>query len=247
MSDRIALRAWDVDLALGGATVLAVVSIAVVVLLLIGGAVDGWMIELTAAELGIAGRSSIRPTAVRLATARAIAHLPLVAVLVALLGPIVAVTYGELTLPGDLGTPIAIRVAESMPIPIGIVLVTAVLCDALGALAVRAVALSGASIVGSIGQGSKAIARRPVDAAIAAIASLAVLVILVVPALIAAGIAFEGLRGLSAGDSNAPAIVLAVILLVASWMGGLLLAGIACAWRSYAWTSVHVRAIAPRV
>ena len=243
--NRLVLGGFDPEIVVTALIVIVAIAVAIVLLLLIGGTVDGWMIGHAAADLGVEVPSGARPTAARLAAARLIAHAPLVVAFIMLLGPVVTVTYDELLVPGDLGTPVFLRIAASIPVPIAIVVIAAVLCDALGALAVRAIALGGASVAGSIPRGLSTIVRRPIDVAIALVASLVVLVVLVAPALIAAGVAFDGLGRLLADDAGAPTIVAAVVLLVGSWLGGLLLAGIAGAWRSYAWTCVHVAATMP--
>jgi len=242
--NRLVLGAMTADVAVAAAIVITLVAIVVVALLLVGGAVDGWLVGAAAADLGVEVPSAARPTAAMLTAARAIAHLPLVIVFVAMLGPVIAATYDELLVPGDLGTPVFVRVVGAVPIPIAIVVITALLCDALGALAVRVVALDGASLAGAIPRALAVAGRHPSDVGVAFVASISVVVIVFGPALVAASVVFDGLRRLLADDSGLPALTVAVLLLVGTWLGGLLLAGIASTWRAHAWSSAYLRATA---
>jgi hypothetical protein len=84
--------------------------------------------------------------------------------------------------------------------------------------------------------------RRPLDTLATLGLSLAVMFVLVVPAWIAASLAFGGLRASAADTPDSGVFVAATLLLVGCWLGGLLLTGIGSAWRSFAWTCVHLRA-----
>jgi hypothetical protein len=243
--NRVVLGGVDADVAIVGLTGVAIVTLVVVGLLLVGGATDGWLIDLAADDLGIEPSPASDPSPARLAAARAIACLPLVVAVVIAVGPIVAATYGELLVPGDLGTPVAFRVVARIPGPIAIVVAGAIASEVLAALAVREVALGGAAVLGSLPRGIGVLVRRPVECVLTLVGSIVVTVILLGPAMVAAGVAFEGLARLLADDAGSSIVVAAVVLLVATWLGGLFLAAIAAAWRSFAWTAVHARALRP--
>jgi hypothetical protein len=242
--NRLVLGRVDPDVAATGAVVVALGVVALLGLLLFGGAVDAWLIGLAGTSLDLDASPAAHPTAARLAAARVLAHLPLLAVIALSLGPIVGATYRELVNPGDIGMPIAVRVIARESILVGFVVVTAILCDVLAALAVRAVALEDTSVLGSVPVGLGVMVRRPLDTLTGAIGSIVVTLVLIPPALFASAVAFEGLGSLLAnGAEGAPAAAAgAILFLVAIFLGGLILAGIATAWRSFAWTAVYARA-----
>ena len=70
------------------------------------------------------------------------------------------------------------------------------------------------------------------------------LLLAVVPSVLAASAAWRAVQvGLSTGDPLV--MVVSVVAFVALWIGGLVLAGVACAWRHAAWTVDPGRSRAP--
>ena len=68
-------------------------------------------------------------------------------------------------------------------------------------------------------------------------------VFVVTPIVLAAGVVWDFLRGELGGASgdDGLALLLTMLIFVATWSAGLLVAGIAAAWRSAAWTVDAVR------
>ncbi|HEX8939533.1 MAG TPA: hypothetical protein VF763_05160 [Candidatus Limnocylindrales bacterium] len=189
--------------------------------------------------------------AVRLLAVRLVALLPLALALGWWIVRIVDVAYRELTVPLDLATPVAVRALADAADADAAVLVTWLLAEAWGALAVRRILLDSqairAALVGALGD----LLRRPISSL--ATLGLAVLgsAILVAPPLVGAWIAWSRLAVaarvgvLSPADLGGalPASLAEVlgppfflILLLVAFLGGLALAGAASAGRSALWT-----------
>jgi hypothetical protein len=182
--------------------------------------------------------------AARILAARLVAMLPFGVALAFGAATIVAATYRELTLPGDAATPIAWRVLRSVPLTVLLVFVTWLLGEIVGGLAARRIVLDGRSAVGGLRRAIAGAVRRPVrTVTVFAVPSIGLLLV-VVPSVAAASAAWHAVQvGLSTGDPLVT--VTAVAAFVALWMGGLVLAGVACAWRHAAWTVDARRSRAP--
>jgi hypothetical protein len=182
--------------------------------------------------------------AARILAARLLAMLPFGAALAFGTTTIVAATYRELTLPGDAGTPIAWRVLRSVPLTVLLVLATWLLGEILGGIAARRIVLDGRPAVGGLRRALGSAVRRPVRTVVVfAVPSLGLL-LAVVPSVAAASIAWHAVQvGLSTGDPLVT--VTSVTAFVALWIGGLVLAGVACAWRHAAWTVDARGSVAP--
>jgi hypothetical protein len=173
--------------------------------------------------------------AARILAARLVAMLPFAAALAVGTNAIVAATYRELTLPGDAATPIAWRVLRSVPGAVVVVLVTWLLGEIVGGVAARRAALDGRSAGGALRGSIAGILRHPVRTVVVfAVPSIGLLLVLA-PSVAAASAAWHAVEvGFSTGDPLL--IVASVVAFVALWIGGLVLAGVACAWRHAAWT-----------
>jgi hypothetical protein len=66
--------------------------------------------------------------------------------------------------------------------------------------------------------------------------------LLVLPALVATAVVWTGLRDLLQLHAPGAVIVVGTLLLVTVWATGLLMAGLAAAWRSFAWTASWIAA-----
>jgi hypothetical protein len=239
---RLLLGTWQVEAAIVAAAIVGIVSVAVVGLLLIGGAADSWIVTAAADELGHGRVGAARPSSSRLAAAWLLGQLPFIAVAAFALGPLYDATYLELTAPGDPAASLSARVLARIPGVAVSVVGVGLVSGMLAAMAVRQVALEGTSLWMAVPAAVRAIARRPIDAIVAMAGSLLAVAFLVSPAVLASSVAFTGLQGLVADGTDGLLLGAAVVLLAASWLGGLLLMGVASAWRSFAWTAVHVAA-----
>lgn len=178
--------------------------------------------------------------ALRVLAARMAMLFPLVAVIAWASARIVAVTYAELTLPSDVTTPIVWRIVTAVPDAIVAVIVVWLVGEAIGAIAARRIVLEGASIVGGLRGAVMEAIVHPVRTLVLLGVPAAGLLVVLVPAIGAASVAWAGLRTVLA-DRDPLAAILALIVFVALWAGGLALAGMVAAWRHAAWTVDAVR------
>jgi len=183
---------------------------------------------------------------VRVALVRAVAHLPLLIVAGWGLARLVEVTRQELIMPGDLAVPLVLRVVLGAPEVFALLLVAWLAGEALGELAARGVVLQGCTATrGLLGAMGQAIRRVPATIATLLVGTLG-LVLLVAPVVLAASIAWGGLRILLLGDGPVVASILGALVLSLTWLAGLALAGLAATWRSALWTAEAMRRRTPR-
>lgn len=177
-----------------------------------------------------------RTEAARVFLARALAHAPLGVALVWGTARLVAVTYRELTNPGDVSAPLVWRVLLGSPDVVAAIVLTWMIGEVLGALAARRVVLARGGIAHALRDATLTLLRRP----------LAVLADFWLPTLaLGLAIAPSAFAAASAGDvvreaMNAPddplELFLAVVLFVSLWVVGLVLTAVVCAWRAAVWT-----------
>jgi hypothetical protein len=173
--------------------------------------------------------------AARILGARLVAMLPFGAALAFGTATIVAATYRELTLPSDAVTPIVWRVLRSVPLTVLLLLVTWLLGEVVGGLAARRIVLDGRSAGGGLRRAVAGAVRHPVRTVVVFAVPSIGLLLAVVPSVLAASAAWHAVQvGLSTGDPLV--MVVSVVAFVGLWIGGLALAGVACAWRHAAWT-----------
>ena len=144
------------------------------------------------------------------------------------------VGYQELVLPSDSTAPFVIRVLLGAP-EVTIALVLAwLLSELMAAVAVRLALIDRRSIPGAVGGALVWIARRPLRSLVVLTATTVGSVVVVGPALVTGTIAWLGVRTVLLGASEPGVALGSVAVFVASWLGALVLAGIAAAWRSAA-------------
>lgn len=172
----------------------------------------------------------------RILAVRLIAFLPLGFAFVWGAVRIVVVAYRELTVPSDTATPIAVRVLAGAPEVVALLLVTWLLGQAIGAIGARQVVLAGASVRGALVAAVGRLLRHPVRTIALQVLPLAALVLVLVPSAAAAVTVWDAVRASLATGGSAIASLGLVMLFVALWLGGLLLAAVVSAWRAAAWT-----------
>jgi hypothetical protein len=239
-----------------GVVTLAAVAIAVLTAWLVVGGAVGAAGDLTlikaaadddelrpdAATAHEPGRSSIRTgTVFRALLVRLVAHAPLIVVLAWSAGRIYQATYGELTSPFEVLTPLVIRVLGDVPDAIAAVLVTWVLGEVAGGLGVRYLILDRRSTLGAVLMGWWHLLRHPVS-------SLATLLATTLPVVAAAALGYAiatigwGLvAGTVLGTGDALLAIGAVVALVAAWLAGLIVIGLVTCWRGVVWTAEWLR------
>jgi hypothetical protein len=156
---------------------------------------------------------------------------------------LVQATYRELTLPSDVVTPIAWRVVSTVPDAVIAIVVTWALGETLGSLGARRIVVWGQSLDQAFFGAWADLLRRPLSTIGTFALPTVAMALLVGPIILASGVAWDYLRTELAAAAGASAALLLVSMLafVAIWLAGLLVAGLASAWRSAAWTVELVR------
>jgi hypothetical protein len=194
--------------------------------------------ELAPAELAM----TIRPRASGwILGARLFSLAPLLAAFIFGATRLVAATYAELTLPSDATTSIVWRVLAAAPEAVVAILATWVLGEILGAFWARRLAIAPGRVWRAIGSGVGDILRRPIRAVVLYLVPTVVLVLVLVPSAAAAGSTLLAVRAAFDPFDDPLRAFAALVAFVGLWIGGLLLAGLVCAWRQAVWTVDAVR------
>lgn len=189
-----------------------------------------------------AGRPVGVALAGRMLLVRLVAALPLVLVLAWGLAEAVAATYAELITPTDTATPLPLRVLRDVPEVIAVGLVTWLVTEAVGAIAIRRVVLFDEGALRSIVGGLRHLVRHPLASIATATVTLAGSIVLVGPGLVVTATTWARVGRALTGDADVLLVIGLTFLLVVVWASSLALAGAASAWRSVAWTLEVVRA-----
>ena len=217
--------------------------------LIVGGLIGAWA-EVTAIrqaladeELGgwdsvplVAGRSLL----LRVMAARILAHLPLVAWFIAIIPAMFLATYAELTNPGEVISHLFLRTLAHVPVQAALLVVAWWLGEAAGGLAVRRIVADGAPVLRAVAAGWTDLGRHAVASGLTLLVTTIGLGLAVVPALLAASFGWRFVR-LSLLEERSVEVVISVAAFVLIWMGGLVIAAAAAAWRSHAWTAEWLR------
>ncbi len=177
-----------------------------------------------------------RRLAVRAALAHLLAHVPTALVLGTGSVAIVRVIYAELVNPSDSG-PVALRVVGAAALPLGAIVATWALGELVGGLAVRRIALGGASVAGGVAGGVRDLVRRPIGLLVMPLLSMLILAIDLGAVLATVAIVLSQVRDRLTGGLDDPvATGLTVATLGAAWSLALVVTGLIAAWRSVALT-----------
>jgi hypothetical protein len=172
----------------------------------------------------------------RVLTVRLIAHLPLLLALSWGAIRIVAVTYGELTVPSDVGVALVVRVAGGATDAVVVVVAAWLIGEMVGGIAGRRVVLLGERAPRALGGATIRLLRHPLRCVVLAVVPLMVLLLVLVAAGLAGSATWDALRAaLSFGIDGVTALAL-VVILVSLFAGGLVLIGVISAWRAAVWT-----------
>ena len=180
------------------------------------------------------GWRPVRSSAWQALAIRLIAHLPTVVAIGYGFIRVVSVAYAEFTAPSDAGIAIVDRVIARVPDVLVLVIVTWLLGETVGSLAARRAgvgARTAPALAASIRQ-----ALGPRGLATLAL-TVTVVVALLVTFMLAAGRAWEHLRGYLLDGADVVQLGAALVLLVATWVLGLAILGAGLAWRGTAWTA----------
>ena len=176
------------------------------------------------------------PGPVRIAVVRLLALAPVAVALLLAWRPVYDVTYRELTLPGNLATPLPIRVLGEVPWVVAGILVAWLLGDAAAAVAVRRLVIERRPVLVAWLLGWADLVRRPHRVIPTALVGAGVLLLLTVPGLLAAAVGWARVRDVVLEGRDVTTTVIALVTWVGTWLGTLVLAGIGQAFRSAAWT-----------
>jgi len=214
--------------------------------LILGGfaaaAVEAEGARLIARDEDVVGEASrlgepTRPgTMMRILLARAIAAGPLVIALASGSIRVVAIAYRELTVPSDVAAPLVLRVVRGAPEAIAWIILTWIVAEVVGALATRRIVLAGDGVIAALGGSVRQIVRSPFRTVIAFVVPLGVLVGVLVPSAAASVVGWDTVRATIANDAGPVTVGAWIAIFVGLWAGGLVLIGMACAWRSAVWT-----------
>lgn len=185
------------------------------------------------------GWTPVRPSVAQALAIRLTAHTPTVIAIGYGLVRLVTVAYEELTSPSAGNEPVALRVLARAPDALLAILLAWIVGESVGALAARR-AWAGASAPRALAASYRQLLGRRGLATLALTG--AVLVALWLPFVLAAGRAWDHLRGLLLQGADAVQLAAALVLLAATWVLGLAVVGAALAWRATAWTAEVRRA-----
>lgn len=241
-----------VPFVLGGATAIHVLVVASGVLVVVAWIVlGGWIGAATevvlirdaqraAAEEALPVRATTSPSrwvVARVAVAHLLVHVPVVIVVALGSVRIVAVAYVELTQPGDVLTPLPVRIAAGAAGPIALIVVAWLLGEIAGGVAARRIVLERSSLVRAVGAGWLDLVRQPRSTLVPALATTVTFSLELIAMLAAVGLAWTAARSRLAALPIEPVpLALAVASLAAAWTLALVVAGLIAAWRSVAMT-----------
>jgi hypothetical protein len=181
----------------------------------------------------------------RLLGVRLAALLPVAVALAIALRPIVESTYRQLISPYDLEQPLVARVVREVAPAIGLVVAAWLVAEIVAGLAVRFVVLRNDSAGAAVGHAIGHVVRRPASSLATVAVGLAGLALGIGPPLVASSAVWSLLQAqlarnlVQSGDVGP--ILLTGLSLAAIWTGGLVLGGIASAWRGLLWTAEVAR------
>jgi hypothetical protein len=176
-----------------------------------------------------AGSSSWRALAVRIA-----AHSPTLLAIAYAIVRVALVSYAQLTALDEPGVPVVARVLGRVPDAIVLVVIAWLLGEVVGALAARRLAAGMSEAAALRGALRQLLSARGLATFVA---TTAVLLAVAVPFGLAAQRAWEHVRSDLLVGVDALQLGAAIVVLVATWVLGLIVVGAALAWRATAWTA----------
>ena len=177
----------------------------------------------------------------RVLAVRSLTLIPLVVALAWSGFRLISVGYQELTVPSDVAIPIAYRILAGAPDAVVAMLLTWLFAEIVGGLAVRRVVIDGAGVRRALRRALRDLRRTVVPLTLLALVSAVVLVVAIGVTGLASGTTWDALRtALADGDISLGPVAL-LVLFVGLFAAGLVILGLATAWRSAIWTVVVAR------
>ncbi|MGH2511901.1 MAG: hypothetical protein ACRDGQ_04360 [Candidatus Limnocylindrales bacterium] len=214
----------------------------VVTTALVAGTFVGALADLTLIAAGsatIASMPGSHRLLGRLVLIRLVSLVPVVVALSVGLQRLGQVTYLELTLPSDLVSPIALRVAARAPDAVVAILVAWLLGEAWGGVAVRVAVLGRTTVIGALGRGLVLFVRRPVSIVALVLGSVLLAVAVIGSAVILISWSWALVRTALLGPGGlveAGQVLALAALFAACWAVGLTVAAVLATWRSLSLT-----------
>jgi hypothetical protein len=160
---------------------------------------------------------------------------------------IVTAGYEELTSPTTSGAPLAIRILARTPEAVTALVLAWLIAEAVGGLALRRSVVDGGSrSVGAAVVGGIRGLVRPGGLVTLVITNLVVLGI-GLALWLATSATWIRLADRLTDGASAQDLGLALLAFIVAWVAGLLLFGVALAWRAAAWTAESIRISRPRI
>lgn len=219
--------AWTLAWLLGGGVVAAAAEVE---------QVHRLAVDLPATHVSQSPPTDTWGTAWRVAVLRLVAHLPFAIALLWGATRLATVGYAELTVPSDVTVPAAWRIAAGAPDAILGIVLTWLFGETVGALGARRIALAGDGIRAALRSAIGRFFREPARMSALIVVSTVMLVAVLALSGFAAAASLDALRsGFASGAATAGTTALLVVF-VGLFAGGLVLIGLACAWRTAIWT-----------
>lgn len=174
------------------------------------------------------------------ATVRLVAHLPLVLALVWGIPTVIEAGYAELVLPGELVTPLPLRIAARVPVTVALIVGAWLVGEVIGGLALRRL-MRGANVPRALIGATGSVVRRPLSSIGLLARTQVAFLLLLIPALLGAGAGWDRVRILLtdgiATTADQLGLALALVGFIGLWLGGYVLVGLGAAVRAVAWTT----------
>lgn len=177
----------------------------------------------------------------RVLLARTICHLPFALAVAGGAVRLISATYNELIRPGDLTEPTVVRIVAAVPDVLVALLLTWLVGQLLGALAARRLAIHGGPALRAVGWAVARAVTQPVSTIVAFLLPLIVSYAVIAPLLVGAALAWRAVGEMLRRDLELSVVLAGLGLFLAIWTSGLLFAGLAAAWRSFALTLEVIR------
>jgi hypothetical protein len=174
--------------------------------------------------------------AVRIVVARFLAHVPTFLALAWAGSRVVAVAYGELTLPSDVLTPIVLRVVRGAADGVTVIVVAWLLGETIGGLAARRIGVDGVGSLDGLRFALVRLVRHPIRTIALAIVPLAALIAVAGLSALASSLAWGAVRTVLAEAEPWLSRVVTIAVFIGLWTGGLVLIAVSSAWRAAVWT-----------
>jgi hypothetical protein len=182
----------------------------------------------------------------RVLVARLLAAIPLGIAIAIGVARIVAVTYVELIRPDDQSVPLVSRVLGGATGELALIAAAWAVGEVVGGVAARRIVLGRATVARAIRGAVRDVLRRPLSTIVPWLVATGFGATMLAAALGAARLAWSRTVVLIAGDTiEATVLALAILIFVAIWLAGLLLAGAFVALRSSVLTFEEVRRTVP--